>query len=131
MYSQVKLPQTAAGVPLELLLHTAKALQRQNPFAQKMACKPFSWVWAGGPTKTHIPARHKSLGAGASHLARPKMSPFHPPLWGAHSHITRTGSMSRPWTPPSFGNLASHIFYCKVSGKHSGPWGRRATCNCS
>jgi hypothetical protein len=33
MYPQVKLPQTAAVVPLELLLHAEKALQWQNPFA--------------------------------------------------------------------------------------------------
>jgi hypothetical protein len=33
MYPQVKLPQTAAVVPLELPLHAAKALQRQNPSA--------------------------------------------------------------------------------------------------
>ncbi|KAJ7806296.1 cytochrome P450 [Mycena olivaceomarginata] len=34
MYPQVKLPQTAAVVLLEVPLHVTKALQRQNPFAQ-------------------------------------------------------------------------------------------------
>jgi hypothetical protein len=42
--------------------------------ADKMACKPFSRAWVGDPTKTHTPAWHKPFGAGASHLAKPKMS---------------------------------------------------------
>jgi hypothetical protein len=39
MYPQVKLPQTATIVPLELPLHAAKALQRQNPFARIIGAK--------------------------------------------------------------------------------------------